>query len=80
MDARWWPVALDVREERLLTAHIFVSLLKAWKVTVEGIECDDTAFNIISRRPTPEIVLPRKKLFFPPNSASKLAKWTMYLY
>ena len=38
MDARRWPV----REECLLTEHI---LLKAWKVTVVGMECDDSAFQ-----------------------------------
>ena len=75
-----WPV----REERLLTVHTFiVSLLKTWKVTVVGIECDDAA-NAISRRPTPEIVLSRKKIFFL-NSASKLPNWIIvdilkYLY
>ena len=37
MDARQWPVI----EERLPTVQ---SLLKAWKVTMVGIECDDTAF------------------------------------
>ena len=31
--------------------HIMVSLLKAWKVTVVGIECDVATFNVISRRP-----------------------------
>ena len=37
-------------EERLLTIRtlIMMSLLKAWKVTVVGIECDVTS---ISRRP-----------------------------
>ena len=41
MDARRWPV----REERLLNCtHIFVSHLKALKVTVEGIENNDAAF------------------------------------
>ena len=31
-----------MREECLLTVHTFiVSLLKAWKVTVVWIECDD---------------------------------------
>ena len=56
VDARQWPV----REECLLTVHTFVSLLKAWKVTVVGIECDDAAFQHQSRRSTQEIV--RKKL------------------
>ena len=41
--------------------HIIVSLLKAWKVTVVGIECDGATFNIILRRSTPEIVF--KNLF-----------------
>ena len=40
MDARQLPF----REERLLTVHIIVSLLKAWKVTVVGMECNDAAF------------------------------------
>ena len=33
-----------IREERLLTVHFIVSLPKAWKVTVVGIECHDAAF------------------------------------
>ena len=46
--------------------HIIVSILKAWKVTVVGIQCDGAAFfNAISRRSTPE--------FFLQNSASKVA-------
>ena len=40
--------------------HIIVSILKAWKVTVVWIECDDV---IISRKCIPEIVLSRKKSF-----------------
>ena len=40
--------------------HIIVSLLKAWKVTVVGIEWTMLPFNVISRRSTPEIVLSRK--------------------
>ena len=37
-DARRWPV----REERLANCtHVIVSLLKAWKVTVVWIGCDD---------------------------------------
>ena len=35
--------------------HIIVSLLKAWKVTVVWIECDDAVFNAILRRSTLEI-------------------------
>ena len=31
-------------EERLQSTHIMVSLLKAWKVKVVGIEYDDAAF------------------------------------
>ena len=31
--------------------HTMVNLLKSWKVTVVGIECDIAAFNVISRRP-----------------------------
>ena len=42
MDARQWPV----REERLHCTHIIVSLLKAWKVTMVGIECDDAALYL----------------------------------
>ena len=33
--------------------HAIVSLLKAWKVTVVWIECDDASFNATSRRYTP---------------------------
>ena len=33
-----------VREERMLTVHTIVSLLKAWKVTIVGLECDAAAF------------------------------------
>ena len=43
MDARRWPI----REERVTFANcinIIVSLLKVWKVTVVGIECDDATF------------------------------------
>ena len=39
MDARRWPVT----EECLLTVHIIVHLLKAWKVIVVGIECRNAA-------------------------------------
>ena len=35
---------------------IIVSLLKAWKATVVGIECPMPPFNIISSRSTPEII------------------------
>ena len=43
MDAKQWLI----RQECLLTTNytqIFVSLLKACKVTVKGIECDNAAF------------------------------------
>ena len=30
--------------------HIIVSLLKAWKVTVVGIKCDDPSFNSIPKK------------------------------
>ena len=42
MDARWWPI----RDDHIFVncTHIVVSLLKAWKVTVVGIECDDATF------------------------------------
>ena len=38
------PRREPVREKRMLTVHTIVSLLKAWKVTVVGIECDAAAF------------------------------------
>ena len=31
-------------ERNVLTVHIVVSLLKSWKMTMVGIECDDAAF------------------------------------
>ena len=43
--------------------HIIVNLLKAWKVTVVRIDCEDAAFNVISRWSTTEIVLFRKHFF-----------------
>ena len=49
-------------------ANIFLSILKAWTVTVVVIECDNA---IISRKCIPEIVLSRKKFY--QNSASKVA-------
>ena len=38
-----------------------MNLLKAWKVTVVVIECDNAAFNVILRWSTPETVLSKKK-------------------
>ena len=59
----------------------FVSLLKAWNVTVVWIVCNDAVFNATSRRYTPQIVSSGKNL----NSASKVANWIIvdilkYLY
>ena len=45
-DTRRW----SVREERLLTVHVIVSLLKACKVAVVWIECHDAIFYAVSRR------------------------------
>ena len=53
--ARWWPI----REVCLLSLHIMVSFLKAWKVTLVGIECGDAAFLTLFKSTT-EIVLSRK--------------------
>ena len=50
--------------------HIIVSLLKAWKVTVEGIESTMPPFNAPSRKSIPPIL----KTFLP-NSASKVVNW-----
>ena len=59
-----------VREQTLANCtHIMVSLLKAWKLTVVGIECDDAAFLTSFQEG------PHQKLFFQGNcqtSASKL--------
>ena len=50
------------------STHISVNILKAWKVTMVGIECNDA---IISRKRTTEIVLSIK------NSLIKIlqARW-----
>ena len=40
------------------STHIMVSLLKAWKLTVVGIECDDAAFLMSFQEG------PHQKLFF----------------
>ena len=44
VDARQWPI----REERLLTVHTYLSLLKPLNVTAVGIdlECGDAAFKL----------------------------------
>ena len=42
-----------------LYTHFFESS-KCHEVTMDGIECDEAPFNVISRRPTPEIGLSRK--------------------
>ena len=77
MDARWWPI----REERLLyCTHIIVSFLKAWKVTVVGIECVNAAFNVISRRSTPESFLSRKTLFSKFCKQGGKLDYSKYLY
>ena len=41
MDARWWSVKRVTFANRV---HIIVCILKDWKVTVVGIECDSATF------------------------------------
>ena len=59
-DARRWPV----REELLLSTHVIVNLLKAWKVTVVWIECHDDVFFNTFQDGTNQIVSSRKKSKF----------------
>ena len=53
---------IDVRKFANCT-HIIVSLLKAWKVTMVGIECDVPPFNIISRNSYQKLFF-QEKIFF----------------
>ena len=56
-DARWGPIGKNVCYANY--THIMVSLLKAWKVTVVGIECNGAAFfHVIPKEG------PHQKLFF----------------
>ena len=53
VDAWRWPI----REEFTNCTHIIVSILKAWKLTMVGLECGD------ARRSITEIFLSSKCLF-----------------
>ena len=52
---------------------IIVSLLKAWKVTVAGVDATMPPFNVISES-THQKLLSQEKIFSQ-NSASKVANW-----
>ena len=55
--------------------HIFVSFLKAWMVTVQGIDCYNAAFYCHFKKAHTRNRSFKKKNFFSPNSARKLVNW-----
>ena len=66
VDTRLWPI----REECLL---IILSLLKAWKVTMVGIECNNAAFYCHFKKVHTRNCYFKKNLSFLQNSASMVA-------
>ena len=84
-ECEWALGGGPVREECLLTCtHYCESLLKAWKVTMVGTDCDDTVCHF-KKVHTRNCSFKKNNLFFLQNSVSKVANWIIadilkYLY